>query len=157
MAVQRVESFMTKNVITLPKDAKVSEAIALMAKKAISCIVVVTKDCRPVGIVTERDLVKRVLQMAVNTQETEISYVMSSPIISVPKNADIFDVMMAMQKHNFRRVVVTDSNKKLIGLVTQTDLFKGIKKVQKELEVINTDMRRELERLRKFTNLKKVN
>jgi CBS domain-containing protein len=156
MAVQRVESFMTKNVVTLPKNAKITEAISLMAKKSLSCIVITNKESKVVGVITERDLVKRVLQMGVNPQETEINYVMSTPVVSVSKDADIFDVMMVMQKHNFRRVVVTTPEKKLMGLVTQTDLFKGIKKVQKELEVINRDMRKELERLRKFTSLRKV-
>ena len=156
MAVQRVESFMTKNVVTLPKNARISDAISLMAKKSLSCIVITTKEGKVVGIITERDLVKRVLQMGVNPQETEINCVMSTPVVAVSKDADIFDVMMVMQKHNFRRVIVTTPDKKLMGLVTQTDLFKGIKKVQKELEVINRDMRKELERLRKFTSLRKV-
>jgi CBS domain-containing protein len=157
MAVQRVESFMTKKVITLPKGAKISEAISLMARKSLSCIVITNRENRVMGVITERDLVKRVLQMGVNPQETEISYVMSTPVVTVTKDADIFDVMMIMQKHNFRRVVVTNpDSKKLIGLVTQTDLFKGIRKVQMELETINRDMRKELERLRKFTSLRKV-
>ena len=156
MVVQTVESFMTKRVLTLAKSAKVSEAITTMAKKSISCIVIVDSKSRPIGIVTERDLVKRVLRMGINVHETEISYVMSSPVITVTQDADIFDVMMLMQKNNCRRVVVTDYNKKLIGIVTQTDLFKGIRNVQKELEAINNSMRRELSRLRKFTSLKKL-
>lgn len=156
MVVQTVESFMTRRVVTLKKNAKISEAITIMAKKSISCILITNNNNRPTGIITERDLVKRVLQMGVNPQETEISYVMSSPVVAVPKDADIFDVMMIMQKHGFRRVIVTNSDKVLIGLVTQTDLFKGIRKVQRDLETINTEMRKELERLRKFTSLRKV-
>ena len=156
MVIQTVENFMTKKVVTLAKTSKISEAIAIMTKKSISCIVIINKKNTPIGIITERDLVKRVLQMGVNTSETEISYVMSSPVTTVTKEADIFDVMLVMQKYNFRRVVVTSSDKLLIGLVTQTDLFKGIRKVQKELEDINVEMRKELERLRKFTSLQKV-
>ena len=156
MVVQRVQGFMTKKVLTLRKTSKVSEAITLMAKKSISCIVIVDPKNKPIGVVTERDLVKRVLRMGINVHETEISYVMSSPVITVTHDADIFDVMLLMQKNNFRRVVVTDYNKGLSGLVTQTDLFRGIRNVQKELETINNSMRKKLSRLRKFTSLKKV-
>jgi CBS domain-containing protein len=156
MAIQTVDSFMTKHVVTLSKKDLVREAIQIMAKKTISCIVIVDKNKKPVGVVTERDLVKRVLQMNVNPHGTEISVVMSSPVITVTTDADIFDVMITMQKHNFRRVIVVDKEKRLVGLVTQSDLFRGIKKVQAELETINNQMRRELERLKNFTRLKKV-
>lgn len=156
MVSQSIENFMTKNVVTLSKTEKVSEAINLMAKKSISCIVIVNKAKRPIGILTERDMVKRVLQMGINPQETEINIVMSKPVFSVMKKADIFDVMAEMQNHNFRRVVVVDKDRKLVGVTTQTDLFRGIKTVQEELERMNKEMKRELERLKKFTKIKKL-
>ena len=66
MVVQTVESFMTKRVLTLAKSAKVSEAITTMAKKSISCIVIVDSKSRPIGIVTERDLVKDGFQVSIH-------------------------------------------------------------------------------------------
>ena len=129
MDVKTIETVMTKDVVTLPKTAKVSEAIRIMSKKTISCIVIVNKNRKPIGILTERDLVKRVLQMGVNPQHTEINYIMSSPVFSVPKDANIADVMTTMQENNFRRVVVISNDKKLIGLITQTDLLNVFKSI----------------------------
>ncbi len=117
---------MTKSVVTLPKDAKVTSAIRLMAERSISCIVVVNKTNKPIGIITERDLVKRVLFANIFPKETKMEQVMSSPVITTSKNTNIFEAITKMQKNKIRRLVVTDSKGKLIGIVTQTDLFKGV-------------------------------
>ena len=129
MDVQTVETVMTKDVFTLSKTAKVSQAIKMMSNRTISCIVIVNKNKKPIGIITERDLVKRVLQMGINPHETEINYIMSSPVFTVSRNANIADVMTTMQEHNVRRVVVISDDKKLIGLITQTDLLNVFKSI----------------------------
>ena len=150
MDAQSVESFMTKKVFTLSKTDLVAEAINIMAKNTISCIVIVDKKRKPIGIITERDVVKRVLQMGVNPSTTEISYVMSSPVFTISKDSDIFDTMMIMQNKGFRRVVIVEGSK-LAGIVTQSDLLKGIKRVQERLIRMNSEMKSELEKLRSFT------
>ena len=126
MTIKTVESFMTKNIVTLNDTASIREAVNLMAERSISCIVIIDANKKPRGIITERDLVKKVLYKNMNPDEATINSIMSSPVVGISKDTDILEAMMTMQKNRFRRVIVTDSNGDLIGLVTQTDLFKAV-------------------------------
>jgi CBS domain-containing protein len=126
MAAGKVKDFMTKKLLTLKESASVKEAITMMAEKSISCIIITDQRNKPVGIITERDIVKKVAYIGLNPEQTRVNYIMSTPVISISSDMDIFEAMMMMQKNKFRRVVVTDSGGSLIGLITQTDLFKAI-------------------------------
>ena len=126
MAIKTVESFMTRNIVTLSETASIREAVNLMAERSISCIVIADSNNKPEGIITERDLVKKVLYENMNPDEATINSIMSAPVVSISKDTDILEAMMTMQKNKFRRVIVTDTNGDLIGLVTQTDLFKAV-------------------------------
>ena len=123
---KKVGTFMTRSVITLPKSAKVSSAARLMAERSISCIVIVDNNNRPAGIITERDIVRRVLFANIDPKTKKLGDVMSSPVITASRETGIFDAMKTMQKNKIRRIVIVDTDGKLIGLVTQTDLFKGV-------------------------------
>ena len=126
MSVRTVENFMTKSVVTLTQTAIISQVIKTMTEKTISCVVITDEANKPAGIITERDMIKKVLYNRLNPDQKQVSEIMSSPVITIPKDTDIFDAMMTMQKNKFRRVVVTDEQGILIGVVTQTDLFKAI-------------------------------
>ena len=126
MISNTVESFMTKNIVTLPPTASIREAVKHMAEKSISCVVIVDSENKPSGIVTERDIVKKVSYKNVDPDNTLISSIMTSPVVSIPKDTNVLEAMMTMQKNKFRRVIVTDAAGVLIGLVTQTDLFKAV-------------------------------
>jgi CBS domain-containing protein len=121
-----VRSFMTKSVVTLSENSKISAAAKLMAERSISCIVIVNKSNKPTGIITERDVVRRVLFANTNPKEKDLKTIMSSPVITVKNDTDIFVAMRLMQKNKIRRLVVTNERGVLIGLVTQTDIFRGI-------------------------------
>ena len=121
-----VRTFMTKSVVTLSDKTKISAAAKLMAERSISCIIIVNKTNKPLGIVTERDIVRRVLFANTNAKETDLGSIMSSPVITVSKDTNIFDAMTKMQKNKIRRLVVINERGTLIGLVTQTDIFRGI-------------------------------
>ena len=126
MNTETVEKFMTKNIVTLTETASIREAVNHMAEKSISCVVIVDAARKPLGIVTERDIIKKVVYKNMNMDEAQINTVMSSPVVSVSKDTNVLDAMMMMQKNKFRRVVVTDGQGTLIGLVTQTDLHKAV-------------------------------
>jgi CBS domain-containing protein len=126
MAAGKVKEYMTKKLLTLKENASVKEAINMMAEKSISCIIITDQRNKPIGIITERDVVKKVAYRNMEVEQTQVNCIMSSPVISISKDMDIFEAMMMMQKNKFRRVVVTDSDGSLIGLITQTDLFKAI-------------------------------
>jgi PAS domain S-box-containing protein len=128
-----VVEVMNKNVVDIQSQATVAEAAKTMASCKISCIVAVEGD-DVVGVFTEKDLLKKVVVPQKDPANTKIEEVMSSPVISIPPDYSLFSAAKAMEKMRIRRLVVIE-DKKLCGIITQTNIFMAIKdKLQKEEE-----------------------
>jgi len=128
-----VAGIMNSRVAVVQETATVAEAAKVMAERDISCVVGLN-DKEVVGILTERDLLKRVLAEQRDPAETSMKDVMSSPVKSVPANYSVFSAGRIMEKMSIRRLVVMD-NEGLQGIVSQTDIFKAVKrKLQEEEE-----------------------
>jgi CBS domain-containing protein len=80
---------------------------------------------RPVGIITERDIVRRIVSKEKEPRNTEASEVMSKPVISIGLEASVYDASSIMTKYNIRRLSITRDNI-LLGIVTATDLSRYI-------------------------------
>ena len=120
-----VKDLMTKNVVTIDADKTVVEAAILMSKNDIGDLVVV-KDNAPVGIVTERDFVRRVLaeRKSVNTK---VSEVMTTPLKVIDPDAPIKEAARRMVNRKIRRLPVIKDNK-LVGILTAADFAKHLSK-----------------------------
>jgi CBS domain-containing protein len=113
---------MIKNVVTLPRNVPASAAAKLMADKGIGCVVIAEGET-PIGIITERDIVKRAADKQINLEAVTVGSIMTTPIVTIGQSADILEASELMKARNFRRLAVTEGTK-LVGLVTQTDLLK---------------------------------
>jgi len=130
-----ISEIMSSDVYKVQRNATVAEAARVMASQNISSVVV-TDAVRVTGVLTERDLLKRVVALNKNPDKTKIEEVMSFPVFSIPPNYSVFSASRTMENKNVRRLVVIDGNK-LCGIVTQTDIFKAVKdKIQAEEETI---------------------
>ncbi|MBN2182354.1 MAG: CBS domain-containing protein [Sedimentisphaerales bacterium] len=130
-----ISEIMSKDVCVIQKDTSVAEAAKVMASRNISSIVVMN-DGQVAGILTERDLFKRVVALNKNPQTTKTGDVMSFPVFSVPPNYSVFSASRTMENNNIRRLAVLE-DRKLRGIVTQTDIFKAVKdKIQSEEETV---------------------
>lgn len=118
----KVEDIMVEEVITVEADATVMRAVKLMNKHEIGCLIV-TKIRKPIGIVTERDLLKRVLAESREPEKTRIWEVMSAPLVFVDPNMDIEDAVKFMLKMKIKKLPIVRRGK-LLGLVTLTDLVR---------------------------------
>ena len=96
-----------------------------MASKRISCVVVTRQD-EPAGILTEKDLIRRVVTVQRNPAETRVTDVMSSPITTVPPDYSVLGVSRKMDALHLHRLVVMDAGK-LCGILTQTDIMRAIR------------------------------
>ncbi len=116
----QIRDIMEKNVITIEDDKSSLDAARLINEKDISFLVVV-KDGIPIGVVSERDFVRKIV--AENTQASDIplSKIMSYKFRWVEPTTEIEDAVQKMLNHNIRRLLVLE-NKKLVGVITQTDL-----------------------------------
>lgn len=126
-----VESIMTKKVETTTKSDLLYKAIDRMGKKGISCILITEKK-RPVGVLTERDIIKRVVLTNLNPKECTVDEVMTSPVLSIHPKADIINAGNIMRKNNIRRLAIINDDK-LVGLVTETDILSATTKYIKHL------------------------
>ena len=126
-----ISEIMSKDVSGIQKNVTVSEAASVMASRHISSIAVMAGE-QVVGILTERDLFRKVIAERKDPNGTKTEEVMSCPVISVPPSYSVFSASKTMENKNIRRLVVM-KDKKLYGIVTQTDIFTAIKdKLQAE-------------------------
>ena len=117
-----VKDIMSVNVVTMLPDATVFEVASLMTKMDIGSIIIIDKD-RPLGIITEADIVRRVITAKRDPQTTAAREVMSSPIVHVEPGTGLTEAMRVMAKSNIRRVAVL-KNDSLAGIITSRDLLR---------------------------------
>jgi CBS domain-containing protein len=116
----KVEDVMVKEVITADGETTVKEAADIMNRFEIGCLIV-TKDGKAVGILTERDLLKRIVSRAKNPLKTKVKAVMSKPLIVVEPDMELEEAAKLMFKLKIKKLPVVESGR-LMGLVTLTDL-----------------------------------
>lgn len=116
----KIEDVMVKEVITIDEGSTIKEAADVMNRFEIGSLIV-TKKGKAVGILTERDLLKRVVSQEKSPRRTKVSTVMSKPIIVVEPSMDLEEAAKLMFKLKIKKLPVVD-NGQLMGLVTLTDL-----------------------------------
>ena len=120
-----VKDFMTTNVITIDVQGTVLEAAKLMYQQDVGDLVVMDGVVAK-GIVTERDLVRRVMSLK-KPFETRVSEVMSDPLITIDEDASIRDAARKMVKYKIRRLPVTKKNV-LVGIIAASDFARHLSK-----------------------------
>ena len=119
MAHTFVKDIMKKSVISIDSQMSIKDAAQTMDHANVGCIVV-TQNNNPVGILTERDFVRRVSAKE-TVLSTKIEEIMSSPLISIGPEETIWDAAETMQIKRIHKVPVLEGNK-LLGIVTATDI-----------------------------------
>lgn len=117
-----VKNLMSEDVFCLPAEAPLQLAVKQMVEQRHSCIIIQQNNL-PIGIVTERDLVKVLNQQvyAIN-MSLPVADFMSSPILSLNQNENLFDALVVSRAERIRHFPVINDDEKLVGLVTQSDL-----------------------------------
>jgi len=116
----KVEDVMVKEVITIDENSTVKEAAEVMNKFEIGCLIAIRKE-KAMGIITERDLLKRVVAEAKAANKTKVKEVMSSPLVVVEPNMELEEAVKLMFQMKIKKLPVVES-KRLVGLVTLTDI-----------------------------------
>jgi CBS domain-containing protein len=118
----KIEHVMTPNVITVEQGSPLRGVIELMNANEIGSIVI-TKEGKPVGIITERDLLKKILVISEEVKKMKVDEIMSTPIIATRRGDDVEEAARIMLKKRIKKLPVIEDDK-LIGIVTLTDLFR---------------------------------
>jgi CBS domain-containing protein len=115
-----VRDVMSKDVKVVRPDTLVKEVVATMNKFDIGSVVVVQAN-RPVGIITERDILKRIVEPCLAPETLRAREVMSSPVVTIRDTVSIDEAAKIMAKKRFKRLLVLDDNR-LVGILTFTDI-----------------------------------
>lgn len=121
MASTFVKNIMKKELVTVDSSISIKDAAKLMNNQNVGCVVI-TKNGKPIGILTERDFVKRISAEERPLSEP-VEKVMSSPLVSINQNETIWEAAQIMKTKNIHKLPVEEDNK-IIGIVTTSDIVK---------------------------------
>ena len=127
----KVRELMVPNPVKIEPNALIIEAAKLMRDKNIGSVIVVEKR-KVLGIVTERDLVRRVLAENRDLKTVKMREIMSKPVFSISPEEEVVNAAHIMRQRGIRRVVVMDKEA-LIGIITTNDLVGNMKRNIEEL------------------------
>ena len=118
--VNDISSLMSSQVLQVAPDVPARYALSLMASRSVSCVVVM-ENGKPVGIFTERDVVRHIAK-GVDLADVSVGSVMSSSIVSTPMMTAPYETVGVMLKKSIRRLLVVDESGEMTGILTQTDI-----------------------------------
>lgn len=118
--IVQVKDVMSKDVKVVRPDTLMKEVVATMNKFDIGSVIVMQSD-RPVGIITERDILKRIVEPCLAPETLRAREVMSSPVVTIRDTLSIDEAAKIMAKKRLKRLLVMGDNK-LIGILSFTDI-----------------------------------
>jgi CBS domain-containing protein len=117
-----VKDIMSSPVVTLDEDATSNKVATLMDENDLGCVIVTNKTGKPVGIITERDLVIRVLAKNLVPDAIKAKEIMTAPLVTIQPEATISEAARRMSRLDIRRLgVVYKGN--LVGLISSRDIL----------------------------------
>ncbi|MEJ7553358.1 MAG: CBS domain-containing protein [Aquificaceae bacterium] len=118
-----VKNFARKEVITLKPDNTVYDAVRLMKEKNVGSVVIVDDENKPIGIITDRDVVVRVVYNELDVKNTLLEKVMTRGLSVLDENMGLFEALRFMKDEGVRRYPVVDSEGKLTGFFSLDDVL----------------------------------
>lgn len=129
--IQDVSQLMSDKVLHVAPDVPARYALSLMARHSVSCIVVV-EEGRPVGIFTERDVVRCIAE-GIDLPTVPVSAVMSPSVVATPMTTAPHESIGLMLKKSIRRLLVTGEGGEMSGILTQTDIGRVLERQESAL------------------------
>ena len=135
-AATTVGQLMTEKLETINPSNTAQEAAKKMRDKEVSSLVVTDSEDKPMGIVTERDLVRQVCTKDVNSNAVIVHQIMSSPIATIDANSSVEVAADIMIQNKVRHLLVMEDENKVLGIITSSD-FIGYLKEKLNLDDVN--------------------
>ena len=120
-----------KEIVTVVADTgKTAQDVAqMMVKKRVGSVIIIDKKSHPIGIITERDIVKRVCLKNVAASRIKLEEIMSAPLITIMSYDSLDTASRIMVKNNIKRLVVLEEDNKITGLLSVTDITRRLAKI----------------------------
>ncbi len=159
--LRAVSEIMSTDVVTIDTGASVAEAAQIMASRGVSCLVA-THHKGAAGIITEKDVLRRVVALRRDPAQTQVVDVMSFPMISIPPDCSVLSAGIKMDQMHLHRLSVMVDNQ-VCGIITQTDIAVAVRaelaRLQTEQSALTDQLRdivryivQDMENLQTFLN-----
>ena len=122
MSKVKISEVMTRDLITVPSDSAVEDAVKRMVSSDVECLPVIDAEEVLHGLITFRDIVMKVVYPSTIKREMKVEEIMSRNLITCNPSSTLLDVAKIMKNRHLRRIPVVDDKNKLVGLVTDFDL-----------------------------------
>jgi len=120
---ERITPIVTNDVRIVDPESSVKDAATLMVKENIGCLVVFSSK-GAIGIVTERDMLRKVTALGIDPNKLLVRDIMTSPLISTSIHTTVGEAAKLMIKEGVKRLIVTDGDGEFAGLLTMTDMVR---------------------------------
>jgi CBS domain-containing protein len=122
-----VSRMMNPNVKTDTEDQNIMSACGIMDDNKIGCVIIIGLETqKPVGIITERDVVRILGRLDPSLLRIPLGDLMSKPLMTIDEVSSVKDAMQFMNTNNIRRLVAVNKDQQMVGIITLKDIFKAI-------------------------------
>jgi len=128
-SVSEIMSFHDPYTITAFSNKTAIDAGSIMVSKKISSVIVIDKENRPLGIITERDLVKRICIKNLNSKDVLIEDTMTSPLITIMTYDSVDTASRIMVSNKIKRLAVLEADDRIVGMISVSDINKHLSKI----------------------------
>ena len=124
MSTETIVRQIMRTIVSVDSKAKAKDAARLMTEKHIGSLIA-NRDGLPFGIVTERDLMEKIVAQGADPTKVTVSEIMTAPLATVDASASLIDAARKMIEKRVKRLVVTEHDK-IIGIISQTDVVQNL-------------------------------
>jgi signal-transduction protein with cAMP-binding, CBS, and nucleotidyltransferase domain len=130
--VSSVSEIMSKGeivTITAFSGKSSQEVASLMINKKVGSVIVIDKNTEPLGIITERDIVKHIYLKNISASRIKVEEIMSAPLITIMSYDSIDTASRVMTKNKIKRLAVLEEDNRIVGLLSVTDIIRHLAKI----------------------------
>ncbi len=122
-----VTEYMDKDVLILSKHTQTREAARMLRHYEMDDIVVTDDDKKPIGIVTDEDILNKVIDASVYAETTQLKDIMSAPLITINEKSTLQDALHKMRDNNIRKLPVISKKNQIMGIIFQSTIANAIR------------------------------
>jgi signal-transduction protein with cAMP-binding, CBS, and nucleotidyltransferase domain len=128
-SVSEIMSFNNPYTVNAFSNKTAIDVASIMTSKRISSVIVIDKENRPLGIITERDMVERVCLKNLNAKDVLVEDIMSSPLITIMAYDSVDTASRIMISNKIKRLAVLEADGRINGIISVTDINKHLSKI----------------------------
>ncbi len=128
-SVSEIMSFQEPFTIAAFSNKNAKDVASIITEKRISSVIVIDKENRPLGIVTERDLVERVCLTNLNASDVLVEDIMSTPLLTIMAYDSVDTASRVMLSNKIKRLPVLEADNRIVGVISVTDITKHLSKI----------------------------